>query len=191
MPRSQVRSGDATGRENERLQRENADAIKAAATTTTLVNRPPVEQTTDVVDYTQGGTVNPGEPVRTMSFEEAVSDGTQPGIEDIPVDQFDLDSLPDGKTDVLPDEEVVLDEPQPAAKRFQKAKPATTTVKEALAATDGEEPKVEEFRILRVNTDLEDITIGKDNHFTFREGVPYKVPRYVYDHLDEKQYVRH
>jgi len=44
---------------------------------------------------------------------------------------------------------------------------------------------------LRVNTDLEDVTIGQGNTFTFYRNKIYTVPKWVYDHLDEKGYVWH
>lgn len=49
----------------------------------------------------------------------------------------------------------------------------------------------EAFRMLRVNTDLEEITIGRGNIYTFKRGHKYKVPAHVYDHLEEKGYVYH
>jgi hypothetical protein len=44
---------------------------------------------------------------------------------------------------------------------------------------------------LRVNTDLESVTIGRGNHWDFETGREYVVPAYVYDHLEEKGYVWH
>lgn len=44
---------------------------------------------------------------------------------------------------------------------------------------------------IRVNTDLEEVTIGAGTNFSFKEGQRYKVPQHVYDHLEEKGYVWH
>jgi hypothetical protein len=44
---------------------------------------------------------------------------------------------------------------------------------------------------LRVNTDLEEVTIGAGNHYNFLEGRNYIVPAHVYNHLEEKGYVWH
>lgn len=194
---SQVRPGDATGMENERLRRENQAAIKDAATRTTMVNPPPVvEQNDQVIDYSDGGDPNVGggeEGVRLLSMDEATSDGTPRGMLDIPDEEVDMDALPDGKSDVLPEVVDLEDEPQPAhgARRDSQ---------QAIRRPDAPQQRVEQravpkveaaHRIMRVNTDLEDITIGKDNHYTFRQGQPYKVPAHVYEHLDEKGYVFH
>jgi hypothetical protein len=47
------------------------------------------------------------------------------------------------------------------------------------------------YRTIRINSDLESVTIGAGNHYTFREGEKYKVPAHVADHLEEKGYVWH
>ena len=46
-------------------------------------------------------------------------------------------------------------------------------------------------REFRVNTTLENVTIGKDNHYTFEEGRRYKAPLSVYNHLEEKGLIWH
>ena len=43
----------------------------------------------------------------------------------------------------------------------------------------------------RVNTTLEQVTIGVGNHYDFVEGQQYKAPRWIYKHLDEKGVVYH
>lgn len=43
----------------------------------------------------------------------------------------------------------------------------------------------------RVNTTLEQVTIGAGNHYDFVEGQQYRAPRWVYKHLDEKGVVYH
>ncbi|GHB52414.1 hypothetical protein GCM10010331_45000 [Streptomyces xanthochromogenes] len=44
-------------------------------------------------------------------------------------------------------------------------------------------------REMRVVEDLEDVTIGYGNTFSFEAGRTYKVPAFVYNHLAEKGYV--
>lgn len=46
-------------------------------------------------------------------------------------------------------------------------------------------------RTIRVNADLEKVTIGVGQNYTFREGEKYRVPAHVADHLEEKGYVWH
>lgn len=43
----------------------------------------------------------------------------------------------------------------------------------------------------RVNTTLEQVTIGAGNHYDFVEGQQYRAPRSIYKHLDEKGVVYH
>jgi UDP-N-acetyl-D-mannosaminuronic acid transferase (WecB/TagA/CpsF family) len=49
----------------------------------------------------------------------------------------------------------------------------------------------EEWRVIRTNEDLEDVTIGVNNVYTFTAGQKTKVPAWVADHLEEKGYVWH
>ncbi len=52
---------------------------------------------------------------------------------------------------------------------------------EAYNVTVAKEPT-----LIRSLYDIEDVTIGQGNTFTFREGYRYKVPRWVAAHLEEK-----
>lgn len=45
--------------------------------------------------------------------------------------------------------------------------------------------------IVRVNTDLEDVTLGYGNQVSFIEGRKYRVPRWVAQHLEEKGLIWH
>jgi hypothetical protein len=47
------------------------------------------------------------------------------------------------------------------------------------------------MREFRVNTTLENMTYGHGNHYDFEEGVRYKAPKALYDHLDALGYVWH
>lgn len=188
-------AGDATGREKAKLEAQHRPSIEEAATAVSLTSAPVVEHTDEIVDYSGGGTkgvdTEPG--VRTLTIEEALGDGsTVHTVDDLPasaLSQQDLDDLPDGRTDTRPEYVGRTEEPQPAAKppsQMPQSFQAPPQVAQVAA------PVVEQaFRLMRVNTDLPDVTIGKDNHFTFRENQRYKVPQYVYDHLEEKGYVYH
>jgi hypothetical protein len=56
---------------------------------------------------------------------------------------------------------------------------------------EGVVAKGPETRLIRVNSDLKDVTIGAGNLYTFLEGEKYRVPMNVADHLEEKGYVWH
>lgn len=45
--------------------------------------------------------------------------------------------------------------------------------------------------VIRVNADLEDVTIGAGNNYSFVEGGQYRVPLHVAQHLEEKGYIWH
>jgi hypothetical protein len=47
------------------------------------------------------------------------------------------------------------------------------------------------MREFRVNTSLENMTFGHGNHFDFEEGVRYRAPKALYDHLDSLGYIWH
>jgi len=43
--------------------------------------------------------------------------------------------------------------------------------------------------VIRVAEDLDMVTIGAGNHYSFKVGQKYKVPKHVADHLKEKGYL--
>lgn len=45
--------------------------------------------------------------------------------------------------------------------------------------------------VIRINTNLDEVTIGAGNNYTFMEGGQYRVPIHVAEHLEEKGYVWH
>jgi len=44
---------------------------------------------------------------------------------------------------------------------------------------------------IRINTDLDEVTIGAGNNYSFKEGQRVRVPAHVAAHLEEKGYVWH
>lgn len=44
---------------------------------------------------------------------------------------------------------------------------------------------------IRVNADLDDVTIGQNNIFTFKRDTFYNVSDHVYNHLEEKGLIYH
>lgn len=76
---------------------------------------------------------------------------------------------------------VILDsvEDLMAAEQELQMDPAEITVLEA------------PHRTIRINSDLDSVTIGVGQHYSFREGEKYKVPAQVAEHLEEKGFVWH
>jgi hypothetical protein len=70
--------------------------------------------------------------------------------------------------------------------RDLSAPPAPAPV-EVAEAVEVEVPMV----TFRVNTALEQMTYGHGNHYDFEEGVKYKAPKPLYDHLDGLGYIWH
>lgn len=117
---TRTKATDFTGRERERLIKENAEAIKARAEEMSLVTAAEAERAaTEVTDYT-----------------ESIS---QPTI---------IDSV--------------------------------ESVGVALS---------DEWEVVQVLEDLEALTFGAGNHYDFKAGQKYKVPKDLANHLREKGYV--
>jgi hypothetical protein len=69
----------------------------------------------------------------------------------------------------------------------------TQTLPTQIPVEELEEQEVDEevtFKIITLVEDLENVTIGAGNLYTFEAGKKYKVPANVADHLTEKGYVR-
>lgn len=72
----------------------------------------------------------------------------------------------------------------------------TVDTEEAPVAVDGEivvtevdtAEKIVEFK---VNSTLEQVTIGHGNHYDFEQGRTYKAPEHVFKHLEEKGLIWH
>jgi hypothetical protein len=190
-------AGDATGRQVKAQQAAAAPALREAATKTTLIRPPEPEISDEIIDAT--GEVVEG--VREISEDEleAMLDAdtdSEYGDDTISDEDVDPESLPDGKTDLLGlDEEDLreLDEPQPKAKPFSTKRRTEIVNGEVQPREVTETPQVvqKKYKMMRVVEDIEDVTIGKDNHFTFRYGPRYRVTEHVYNHLDEKGLVLH
>lgn len=45
--------------------------------------------------------------------------------------------------------------------------------------------------VIRVNEDIDEMTLGVGNNYTFKAGQKYKVAKHVADHLEEKGYIWH
>jgi hypothetical protein len=47
----------------------------------------------------------------------------------------------------------------------------------------------DDVQVIRVAEDLENVTIGAGNYYSFKAGQKYKVPKHVAAHLQEKGYL--
>lgn len=72
-----------------------------------------------------------------------------------------------------------------AEARRQTADPASDL-------SEATEVVVEEPMVgMRVSVDLDDVTIGHGNTYSFKVGQKYRVPRYIYAYMDERGFVYH
>lgn len=69
----------------------------------------------------------------------------------------------------------------------QPGEPEAVVVGDTVEIVEAGERSVE----IRINTDLEEVTIGAGNTYNFKEGQRYKVPAHVAAHLEEKGFVWH
>jgi hypothetical protein len=75
----------------------------------------------------------------------------------------------------------------------EKATTVVDLVDKPKPAEVEEQPVVveEAAREIRVNANLTDVVIGQGNYYTFEVGVPYRVPAFVANHLEEKGLIWH
>lgn len=71
--------------------------------------------------------------------------------------------------------------------------PLPVAARGAVAVDDGGAVRQveDQTQVIRVNEDIEDVTIGAGNTYNFEAGRQYRVPKAVADHLEEKGYVWH
>ena len=84
----------------------------------------------------------------------------------------------------------ILDDPESVARA--EAELQRGGLGDDVQVLDGDvETRERPDRVIIVNTDLEQITIGAGNHYSFNEGEKYRVPAHVADHLEEKGLIWH
>jgi len=176
MPRGPQR-GDFTGAQRQRLAEEKAQELADRQQEIGLVNQ------VDIVTEEEG-IFDPA----TGAMVEMSAEGTA-RIEDL--------SQP-----MVVDEDPILD-PSTSAQAYdpmkdlrptetqQQARPTPTNSMEVVDL--GEEPMTveEEWKVIRVNTDIEQMTYGVGNEYTFLRGRRYRVPKHLYQWLESRGVVYH
>lgn len=106
------------------------------------------------------------------------------------IDPFSKEIISDADGSVRP-----MEEPEEDAPKFIGSNTADFAVEELPEPKTDTDPKImrsddqaylNEKVVVRVNSDLEDVTLGAGNHFSFIAGRRYRVPRWVANHLEEK-----
>lgn len=171
--------GDFTGNKKEALQREHEEQVSARREEIGLANANKQAVKDDGVISLMSGQpeleLDDPDLTRALAAQQAGEDDTDLDVEvaeavgqqPTPVEQGTR--LGSGTTNI----DVFELEPE----RPQAASPKG----EVLDADRLNEPT-----LIRSLYDVEDVTIGYGNTFTFREGYRYRVPRWVAAHLEEK-----
>jgi hypothetical protein len=174
QPRAAQR-GDFTGRETERLTRENAEALVQRQKEVGLVNQ-----------------------IDTVVEEEGIFDpATGKLIEMPPEAQAKIEELENTVTYVEDDEifDVGRGQPQPPPQQDietkQMPKPERANPMEIQDVSGGAIIVEEEYKVIRVNTDVEGMTYGVGNTIDFYRGRKYRVPIDLYHWLESRGVVYH
>jgi len=162
--RNPSQRGDFTGNQKEVLQRQHEDAVNERRDELGLVTAgQQAIKDEGVIDLTSG------QPVLEGTDKLIDTAARQPGVveqEEVPEEgtrigsgtsTYDVMEMPDEKPKAL-------------------AQAGEVLTPDLLNSPT----------LVRALYDLEDITIGYGNTFTFREGYRYRVPRWVAQHLEEK-----
>lgn len=155
-PGQQARPGDVTGRKREALAREQSEADKERQNELTMV-------TAEKRRARDEDIIDP-------ETREVINDST--GVVTT-MDDEDEDEAPrligtgDMKIEELPDQ-----------------KPAT--VGPGVVVQNPTQEYLNEKVVVRVNADLEEVTLGYGRTYSFLEGRRYRVPRWVAQHLEER-----
>jgi hypothetical protein len=157
-PGRQARPGDVTGRKREELAREHSEEIKAREGEISLLTQAAARSVDeDIIDLETREVINANSGAVTRMDEDD--------------DDDDAPRLIGSSTATMQIEEL----PDPQAQAQANGVVHAQTVE-----------YLNEKVVVRINTDLEDITLGYGNTFTFLEGRRYRVPRWVASWLDER-----
>lgn len=179
MPsRSGVQRGDQTGRERQRLTEEKAKELGERQKEIGLVNQ-----------------------VDIVVEEEGIFDPITGELTELPESaQAKVDALQDQP--VIVDDDPILDPSQPQSvpdpmKDFrdletpQAEQPVPSNSMEVLDFGSDPITVEDEYKVIRVNSDVEDMTYGAGNSYTFLRGRRYRVPQGLYEWLESRDLVYH
>lgn len=178
MPRTAPQRGDFTGQQRQKLVEENAKELADRQKEIGLVNQ------VDIVTEEEGIF----DPVsgELTELSQSAQDRIERLQEPVVVDEDEI-------LDPTAPPKVVVD-PMKNLQDLEMKQQPKTHAHNALEIEDlGEEPIVveDEWRIIRVNTDIEDMTYGIDNTLTFLRGRRYRVPRHLFDWLESRGVIYH
>lgn len=157
-------AGDMTGRKSEELAKEHAEELARREAEIGMINK--AEQVQD-----ERGVFDPssGDMVDGPSLDEAI-------------EQL-------GGIAYASDDDDILD-PTVEQRQPEQVKTAVSLL-ERPDEVEEVEHQSDRMVVVRVNSTLNDVTVGQGTNFNFIEGRRYKVPYHVAMHLEEKGYLWH
>jgi len=169
--------GDFTGSERQRLAEEKAKELADRQKEIGLVNQIDiVEEQEGIWDPETGQMVDlpPDAQERIEALSEPVT------VDEDPI----LDP-----TVIMPGYDPMKDLQEMQTQQQERPAPSNSMEVQDL----GPEPMTveSEWRVIRVNTDIEDMTFGIGNQLTFLRGRRYRVPRDLYNWLESRGVVYH
>jgi len=177
MPRGTAQRGDFTGQERQRLAEEKAQELAQRQQEIGLVNQ-----------------------VDMVIEEEGIFDPASGTVIEVPTEaQERIERLQEPVTveaDPILDPKIKVPgyDPMKDLQETQIQQQTRPQAANTLEVQDlGPEPVVveDEWRDIRVNTDIEEMTYGAGNTLTFLRGRRYRVPRDLYNWLESRGVVYH
>jgi|SRR5215469_9053029 len=169
--------GDFTGAQRQRLTEEKAAELAERQQEIGLVNQVDLVREEEGIWDPETGQMmelSPEAEQRIRDLEEPVTVDTDPILDPaVPVPGYDP-----------------MKDLQPVAVQQQ----ARTATLNPLEVQDlGPEPITvdEEFKVIRVNTDIEEMTYGVGTSYTFLRGRRYRVPKHLYLWLESRGVIYH
>jgi hypothetical protein len=177
MPRGTPQRGDFTGSERQRLTEEKAAELADRQQEIGLVNQVDVVREEQGIFDPETGQVmelSPEAEQRIRQLEEPVTVDTDPILDPaVPVPGYDP-----------------MRDLQPVGIQQQ----TRVMTRNPLEVEDlGPEPVTveDEYRVIRVNTDIEDMTYGIGTSYTFLRGRRYRVSKHLYQWLESRGVIYH
>lgn len=196
--------GDFTGNKKEALAREHAETVEERRQEIGLVTAGQQaikdEGVIDLMDKTPRVDFDDPDLMRALAADVASKQAAPQDVRGAPADGPTEDVVQGLPVDPHARVPHLTQEPveQPQGRRLDGGGKSTIEVTElepekplaAFSAGDALERDTNALNQpceIKVMYDLEDVTIGYGNTYTFREGYRYRVPRWVAAHLEEKQ----
>lgn len=177
MPRASAQRGDYTGIQRQKAAAEKADELAKRQTEIGMANDVDIViEQEGIFDPVSGQLIEM--PPEAQSKIDRIETQTIE-VEEDPI--YDPQNQPLGDP-MRPFEDLEIK---------QKPKPVRPNAMEVMDL--GEDPEVTEpeYRVMRVNSDIEEMTYGAGNTMTFVRGRRYRVPSHLYEWLDSRGVIYH